>query len=226
MTASRSSLASLALASLVWAAGAGRVAAHGVEPSILDVRIGESGRLDLAWTEPTGLLDGPGLQLSPGALRVEPPAGCRVASARASEAVARGTVTRWSVECGAAARRAGAVLRVPGLAGTAKLVIVRVREPGWREARIELVTGRRDAVPLAGGPSTLEARGARSGGGGGAPGPARGSSGWIVAGAAGMVFAARSARAGRRAGFVYRTALAYAIGVVAAAAAGLAIAGG
>ncbi len=122
-------------------------AAHGVDPSIVDVREAPNGRVDVRWTEPTGLIDGPGLQFTPTALRVDFPDHCRMASARTSESVPRGMETRWSLDCGSRGLRDGDI-QVPGLLGSAKLVILRFRTARDREPRIAILTGRRDAFRL------------------------------------------------------------------------------
>ncbi len=132
----------------VWLAVASAAAAHGIDPSILDVRALADGRVDVRWTEPAGILDGPGLQFTPAALRVDLPGHCRVTSVRATERVPRGLATRWSLDCGARGLGAGAI-RVPGLVGSAKLVILRLSVAGQREPQVVLLTGRNDSFALA-----------------------------------------------------------------------------
>lgn len=144
----------IAVAVAVWLAVASAAAAHGIDPSILDVRALADGRVDVRWTEPTGIIDGPGLQFTPAALRVDFPEHCHVTSARMTDSAARGLATRWSLDCGAHGLDAGAI-RVPGLVGSAKLVILRLRVAGQREPQVVLLTGRSDSFPLA---ATTEVR--------------------------------------------------------------------
>jgi len=93
------------------------VAAHSLDPSLLEMHEGDAGHVDVAWTTPTRRV--PGV-----VTRVVLPEGCRSATAEVTEDAER-IVARWTADCGPGGL-VGRRVAVTDLAESRSEVLVRI----------------------------------------------------------------------------------------------------